>query len=70
MRDKDSSHDHLQYSAFYDKYANIAFTKNPEKYVRYTAAQGGGDLNAAVEIFTQPRANAFVHLFNPSLYSV
>ena len=28
-----------KYSAFYDKYANIAFTKNPEKYVRYTAAQ-------------------------------
>ena len=37
-----------KYSAFYDKYANIAFTKNPEKYVRYTAAQGGY-LNAAVE---------------------
>ena len=36
-----------KYSAFYDKYANIAFTKNPEKYVRYTAAQGGGHRNAA-----------------------
>ena len=38
-----------KYSAFYDKYANIAFTKNPEKYVRYTVAQGRGHLNAAAE---------------------
>lgn len=28
-----------KYTAFYDKYANVAFTKNPEKYVRYTPAQ-------------------------------
>jgi exocyst complex protein 7 len=28
-----------KYSSFYDKYANIAFTKNPEKYVKYIPAQ-------------------------------
>ena len=28
-----------KYSSFYDKYANIAFTRHPEKYVKYTAAQ-------------------------------
>lgn len=28
-----------KYSAFYDKYAHIEFTKHPEKYVRYSPAQ-------------------------------
>ena len=28
-----------KYNSFYDKYANIPFTKNPEKYVRYTPAE-------------------------------
>lgn len=28
-----------KYSSFYDKYANVAFSKNPEKYIKYTPAQ-------------------------------
>ena len=28
-----------KYNSFYDKYANVQFTKNPEKYVRYTPAE-------------------------------
>ena len=28
-----------KYSGFYDKYANIPFTKHPEKYIKYTPAQ-------------------------------
>lgn len=28
-----------KYNAFYDKYSNIPFTKNPEKYVKYTPEQ-------------------------------
>ena len=28
-----------KYNSFYEKYANVQFTKNPEKYVRYTPAQ-------------------------------
>ncbi|XP_075224863.1 exocyst complex component 7 isoform X2 [Lycorma delicatula] len=28
-----------KYNAFYDKYSNLPFTKNPEKYVRYTPEQ-------------------------------
>ena len=28
-----------KYSNFYDKYANVAFTKSPEKYIRFTPAQ-------------------------------
>ncbi|KAJ1527312.1 hypothetical protein ONE63_008830 [Megalurothrips usitatus] len=28
-----------KYNAFYEKYANLQFTKNPEKYVKYTSVQ-------------------------------
>uniref|UniRef100_A0A1B6DEN9 Exocyst complex component 7 n=1 Tax=Clastoptera arizonana TaxID=38151 RepID=A0A1B6DEN9_9HEMI len=28
-----------KYNAFYDKYSNVPFTKNPEKYVKYTPEQ-------------------------------
>ena len=28
-----------KYTAFYDKYANVEFTKHPEKYVKYSPAQ-------------------------------
>ncbi|RZF38575.1 hypothetical protein LSTR_LSTR010908 [Laodelphax striatellus] len=28
-----------KYNAFYDKYSNLPFTKNPEKYVKYTPEQ-------------------------------
>ncbi len=28
-----------KYSAFHDKYANVDFSKHPEKYIKYTPAQ-------------------------------
>ncbi|CAG2059266.1 unnamed protein product, partial [Timema podura] len=28
-----------KYNAFYEKYSNIPFTKNPEKYIKYTSEQ-------------------------------
>lgn len=28
-----------KYQSFYDKYVNVAFTKNPDKYIKYTPAQ-------------------------------
>lgn len=28
-----------KYNAFYDKYVNVAFSKNMDKYIKYTPAQ-------------------------------
>ena len=28
-----------KYNAFYEKYANVLFTKHPQKYVKYTPAE-------------------------------
>ncbi len=36
-----------KYSGFYDKYSNVAFTKNPEKYIKYTPAQ----ISALIDCF-------------------
>ena len=35
------------YRAFYKKYARVNFTKNPEKYLKYTEA----DVTACIETF-------------------
>ncbi len=39
-----------KYSSFYDKYSNVVFTKNPDKYIKYTPAQVSGLIDSFFDV--------------------
>jgi exocyst complex protein 7 len=39
-----------KYNSFYDKYSNVAFTKSPEKYIKYTPAQVSGLIDSFFDV--------------------
>ena len=49
-----------KYNSFYDKYANIPFTKNPEKYVRYTPAEVSSLIDSFSSMLPLRNTNYFV----------
>ena len=39
-----------KYNSFYDKYSNVAFTKSPDKYIKYTPAQVSGLIDSFFDV--------------------
>jgi len=39
-----------KYNSFYEKYVNVNFSKNPEKYIKYTPAQVSGLIDSFFDV--------------------
>ena len=39
-----------KYNSFYDKYVNVQFSKNTDKYIKYTPAQVSGLIDSFFDV--------------------